>query len=68
MENARICTTAASKKNTRKITVTGNLEVYAPQGKYQIIARKVAPAGEGDLMARYLEIKRNLDAEGLFAP
>ena len=52
----------------KKITVTGNLEVYAPQGKYQIIARKVAPAGEGDLMARYLEIKRNLDAEGLFAP
>ena len=36
----------------KKITVTGNLEVYAPQGKYQIIARKVSPAGEGDLMAR----------------
>lgn len=53
----------------KKITVSGPLEVYAPQGKYQIIARKVVAAGEdGQLMARYLEIKRKLDAEGLFAP
>ena len=52
----------------KKITVTGNLEVYAPQGKYQIIARKVVPAGEGELMARYLDLKRRLDQEGLFAP
>lgn len=50
-----------------KIVATGNVTVYEPQGRYQIIARHMQPDGQGDLAIAYEELKSRLEAEGLFA-
>ncbi len=44
----------------------GQLEVYEPQGKYQLIVRELRVAGEGDLQKAFDELKRKLEREGLF--
>ncbi len=50
-----------------RVEVHGKLDVYPPRGNYQLMARKIAPLGAGDLAARFEELKRRLTAEGLFA-
>lgn len=50
-----------------KIKVHGKIDVYVPYGKYQLIGDYAALAGEGDLNAKYEELKKKLEAEGLFA-
>ncbi len=52
----------------QKVRVRGELSVYPPRGAYQLIVRQMEPAGAGDLMARFEELKRRLQAEGLFDP
>ncbi|AKJ64514.1 exodeoxyribonuclease VII large subunit [Kiritimatiella glycovorans] len=47
---------------------TGRVTVYEPRGQYQVVFRRLEAAGRGALMARFEELKRKLDAEGLFAP
>lgn len=44
----------------------GQLEVYEPQGKYQLIVRELRVSGEGDLRKAFDELKRKLEREGLF--
>ncbi len=49
-----------------KIIVRGNINVYPPRGSYQINAKVIQPAGEGELQAAFERLKRKLNAEGLF--
>ncbi|MCR4392359.1 MAG: exodeoxyribonuclease VII large subunit [Candidatus Acetothermia bacterium] len=50
-----------------EVLVFGTLTLYEPQGKYELRARTVHPAGIG-LLRRELEaLKARLEAEGLFA-
>lgn len=51
----------------QKVRLWADLTVFAPRGQYQLVVRKIQPLGEGDLMARFLELKQRLTAEGLFA-
>ncbi len=45
----------------------GQITVYEAAGDYQILLRKLEPAGEGELMLRLEALKKRLAAEGLFA-
>lgn len=46
----------------------GELEVYEPQGKYQLIVRDLRLSGEGALQKAFEDLKRKLELEGLFDP
>lgn len=60
------CRAAAGLKDGAKVTVYGNVTVYAPRGNYQFVVLAAKLTGEGDLMQRYLELKDRLGKEGLF--
>ncbi|MFT5433192.1 MAG: exodeoxyribonuclease VII large subunit [Myxococcota bacterium] len=55
-------------RNGDRLIVGGGIEVYAPHGRYQLVVNWVRAAGEGDLLAALAALKRQLHAEGLFAP
>ena len=44
----------------------GNLEVYGPRGTYQLVTRKVEPAGIGTLQLAFQKLQSKLQNEGLF--
>ena len=44
----------------------GQLSVYDARGEYQLIARRMRPAGEGAMRRAFEAVKRKLAAEGLF--
>lgn len=54
--------------NGMTVEVWGNLSVYDVRGEYQFNVKKLRLAGTGDLQRRFEELKRKLDAEGLFDP
>ncbi|MCR5654631.1 MAG: exodeoxyribonuclease VII large subunit [Lachnospiraceae bacterium] len=54
-------------KNGDAIVVTGSVEVYGPQGRYQLIASKIALAGQGDIYAEYQRLKKDLEERGMTA-
>lgn len=60
------CRSRAALRDGAKILVYANLGVYAPRGNYQLVVLAAKPVGEGDLMQRYLDLKRRLSEEGLF--
>ena len=49
-----------------QVQLQGTLTVYEPRGNYQIIVRRIQERGVGALQAKFEELKRRLDAEGLF--
>jgi exodeoxyribonuclease VII large subunit len=52
-----------------EVTATGRLTCYGPQGRYQLVIESLEPAGRlGALAAAFEARKRQLEAEGLFAP
>ena len=51
-----------------KVTVRGSLSVYEARGEYQIYAESVEPLGRGALQLAFEQLKKRLDAEGLFDP
>ena len=51
-----------------EVVCRGNLDVYAPHGKYQLIVQQMEPLGLGALQLAFEQLKRRLEAEGLFAP
>ncbi len=55
-------------KDGDQVLADGYVDVYAPQGKYQLYVTGLRPAGLGDLYIRLEELKRKLAAEGLFDP
>ena len=49
-----------------KVIAHGEVSVYEPRGAYQLIVRGLEPLGKGDLHQRFEELKRKLQAQGLF--
>lgn len=49
-----------------KILVSGPISVYAKRGTFQLIAKRVTPAGKGDLKEQFEALKLKLTSEGLF--
>jgi exodeoxyribonuclease VII large subunit len=50
------------------VVVMGRLSVYEVRGEYQIQALALEPKGTGALQLAFEQLKRKLEAEGLFAP
>ena len=50
------------------VVVRGRLTVYEPKGEYQIVCDTMEPRGLGALQAAFEQLKRRLQAEGLFDP
>jgi len=46
----------------------GGLDVYANRGEYQLIVEVLEPKGAGALQIAFEQLKRKLEAEGLFEP
>ncbi len=49
------------------VLVRGRMGVYEPKGEYQIVCEYMEPAGLGALQLAFEQLKRKLQAEGLFA-
>ena len=49
------------------VIVTGSVEVYERDGKYQLYAKEIVLDGTGNLYQRYEAIKRELEEMGMFA-
>ena len=54
--------------NGTQIEAHGRLTVYMARGEYQFSISSLRVAGQGDLFRRFAELKKKLEAEGLFAP
>lgn len=55
-------------KEGDRVVVTGSIEVYERDGKYQLYAKEITLDGEGDLYLRYAALKHELEEMGMFAP
>jgi exodeoxyribonuclease VII large subunit len=51
-----------------RIVAHGRVDVFEPQGTYQLYVDSIQPAGVGDLALRFEASKARLAAEGLFDP
>lgn len=64
---------ASSAKNLKtelkegdRVEVTGQVDVYEKQGRYQMIAGHIEGVGKGDLYAQFLALKEKLEEAGYF--
>ena len=53
-------------RNGDMVLLTGKLNYYIKTGKLSFIASRVEPYGLGELYKKYLQLKEQLSAEGLF--
>lgn len=53
-------------KDGMKIIARADLNVYDKRGEYQLIVKSVYPTGIGSLKMRFEQLKKKLEAEGLF--
>ena len=51
-----------------KVIVRGRVSLYEARGTFQMICQTVEPAGRGSLQLAFEQLKRRLEAEGLFDP
>ena len=51
-----------------RVLISGYVDVYPKNGTYQLYAMSLRRDGTGDLYTRFEELKRRLNAEGLFDP
>lgn len=51
-----------------EVEAFGAISVYEPRGRYQLVAEELRPGGLGALLLALEELKRRLQAEGLFDP
>ncbi len=49
------------------VLARGRVDVFAPRGEYQLIVEQIEPQGHGALQLAFEQLKKKLDAEGLFA-
>ena len=54
-------------ENGMKVLVRGRVSIYEAGGQYQIYAEDMQPDGLGALNMAYEQLKKKLEAEGLFA-
>lgn len=52
----------------QQVVVTGTVDVYERDGKYQLYARKIEQDGRGDLFARFEKLRDELEEMGMFSP
>ncbi len=50
------------------VVASGNLDIYPPNGQYNLVIRQLRKAGLGDMQARLEALKKRLAAQGLFDP
>lgn len=50
------------------VVVSGRVQVYNRDGKYQLYCNQIIPEGTGDLQIAFEQLKAKLGAEGLFDP
>lgn len=55
-------------ENGIKVVVRGRVGVYEPRGEYQVITDFMEPLGKGGLQLAFEQLKKKLEAEGLFDP
>jgi exodeoxyribonuclease VII large subunit len=55
-------------KEGDKVIVTGSVEVYERDGRYQIYAKTIEQDGEGDLYRKFEALKQELEEMGMFDP
>jgi exodeoxyribonuclease VII large subunit len=53
-------------ENGLAVRATGRLSLYVPQGKFQLVARRLVPVGQGALELAFRQLRDRLQAEGLF--
>lgn len=51
-----------------KVLVTGSVDVYERDGRYQLYAKEIQKDGEGGLFLKFEALKRELSDMGMFAP
>ncbi len=51
-----------------RVIVHGHVSLYGPSGQYQLYADELQPDGVGTLAMQFEQLKRRLEAEGLFDP
>ena len=51
-----------------KVVVSGRVSVYEKAGSYQLYARRIKAAGEGELYRKFEELKKQLFEMGMFDP
>jgi exodeoxyribonuclease VII large subunit len=49
-----------------QVTVRGSIGVYEPRGEYQVYVSHIEPVGAGALQLAFEQLKKKLQAEGLF--
>ena len=52
----------------QQVVVSGSVDVYERDGRYQLYARKIQLDGAGALYERFERLKRDLEERGMFAP
>ncbi len=52
----------------QQIIVTGSVDVYERDGRYQLYAREIKREGVGDLFERFQKLRDELEEMGMFAP
>lgn len=55
-------------KEGQSVLVSGTIDTYERDGKYQLYARKIELDGEGALYEKFEKLKKELEERGLFAP
>lgn len=58
---------ATPLKNGDRVRLLGSVSIFEPRGDYQMIVDAVQPAGQGDLLVAFEQLKQRLAAEGVFA-
>lgn len=58
---------AFAMKDGDKVIVTGSVDVYERDGKYQLYARSITLEGAGILYERFLALKEELEEMGMFS-
>ena len=53
-------------KDGDKIIISGPLSVYQKKGSFQLLVKRLLPAGEGQLKLQFERLKARLSQEGLF--
>jgi exodeoxyribonuclease VII large subunit len=64
----RVLSARLRPRDGLKVRAFGRITVYEPRGTYQFVVEQMLDEGEGALQAAFLQLKRKLEAEGLFAP
>lgn len=66
MFRSRAALLGAAPKDGQMVLVRARLTLYEARGDYQLAVESMQPAGQGALQLAFEQLKRKLDAEGLF--